>query len=65
VRVRYATQVAVGPPRFRVFTTGTLSPSYIRYLERRLRERFGFAGSPLDIAVSVRPRWEERAAASN
>lgn len=60
VRLRYATQVAVGPPRFRIFTTGTLSSSYLRYLERTLRERFGFGGTPLDIAVKVRPRWEER-----
>ena len=61
VRVRYATQVAVGPPRFRVFTTGELAPGYVRYLERRLREAFGFAGTPLDIAVRVRTRWEDRA----
>jgi len=60
VRLRYATQVATGPPRFRVFTTGELSPGYVRYLERRLRDTFGFAGTPLDIAVRVRPRWEDR-----
>jgi GTPase len=60
VRLRYVTQVAVGPPRFRLFTTGTLSPGYLRYLERRLRQRFGFAGTPLRIGVKVRPRWEER-----
>jgi len=60
VRLRYMTQVAVGPPRFRLFTTGELTPGYVRYLERRLREVFGFAGTPLDIAVRVRPRWEER-----
>ncbi|MEX0660111.1 MAG: ribosome biogenesis GTPase Der [Egibacteraceae bacterium] len=60
VRVRYVTQVASGPPRFRLFTTGELSPGYVRYLERRLRESFGFAGTPLDIAVRVRTRWEDR-----
>jgi GTPase len=60
VRVRYATQVAVGPPTFRVFTTGELPPAYVRYLERRLRERFGFSGAPLRIGVRLRPRWEER-----
>ena len=60
VRLRYVTQVAVAPPRFRVFTTGELSPGYLRYLERRLRESFGFAGTPIDIDFRVRPRWEER-----
>jgi GTPase len=60
IRLRYVTQVAVGPPRFRIFTTGTLAPGYLRYLERRLRERFGFEGTPLEVSVKVRPRWEER-----
>jgi GTPase len=60
VRVRYATQVAVGPPTFRVFTTAELSPGYLRYLERRLRETFGFSGTPLDVGARVRTRWEER-----
>lgn len=61
VRIRYVTQVAACPPRFRLFTTGDLSPAYLRYLERRLRESFGFGGTPLDLAVRVRPRWEQRA----
>ena len=60
VRIRYATQVAVGPPTFRVFSTGPLSPGYLRYLERRLRETFGFAGTPLDVGFRVRTRWEDR-----
>jgi GTP-binding protein len=60
VRIRYGTQVSVGPPRFRFFSTGDLEPTYLRYLERRLRESFGFAGTPLDVGVKVRPRWEER-----
>ncbi|CAN5901524.1 ribosome biogenesis GTPase Der [soil metagenome] len=62
VRIRYGTQVSVGPPRFRFFSTGDLEPTYLRYLERRLRESFGFAGTPLDVGVKVRPRWEERSA---
>jgi GTPase len=61
VRLRYITQVSIGPPTFRVFATGEVPPAYLRYLERRLRERFGFEGTPLDIAMRVRPRWEERA----
>jgi GTPase len=60
VRLRYATQVAVGPPTFRVFSTGEVPASYVRYLERRLRESFGFTGTPLDVAVRIRTRWEER-----
>ena len=60
VRLRYVTQVGVGPPTFRVFTTGDLSPGYLRYLERRLREAFGFEGTPIDLAYRVRARWEER-----
>ncbi len=60
VRLRYAAQVGVGPPTFRVFTTGEVPASYLRYLERRLREDFGFAGTPLDLAVRVRTRWEDR-----
>ena len=60
VKARYATQVAVGPPTFRVFTNGEVPPAYLRYLERRLREDFGFAGTPLDVGIRVRTRWEER-----
>ncbi len=64
VRLRYATQVAVGPPTFRIFTTGELSPGYLRYLERRLRETFGFMGSPVNLGVRLRTRWEDRAKGS-
>jgi GTP-binding protein len=64
VRLRYITQVAVGPPTFRVFSTGVVAPGYRRYLVRRLREQFGFEGTPLDVGVRIRPRWEEREAAS-
>ena len=60
VRLRYITQVASGPPTFRVFSTADLEPGYLRYLERRLREEFGFVGTPLDIGVRVRAGWHER-----
>jgi GTPase len=63
IRLRYATQVAVGPPKVRVFATGRLEDSYVRYLQRSLRETFGFEGTPIDVAIRVRPRWEERDAA--
>jgi GTP-binding protein len=54
VRLRYITQVAVAPPTFRVFTNGSLPPAYVRYLERGLREAYGFIGTPLRIGVRVR-----------
>lgn len=63
VKPRYVTQVAVGPPTFRVFANAKVPAAYDRYLERRLREAFGFEGTPLDVAVRVRTRWEDREAA--
>lgn len=60
VRIRYITQVGVAPPTFRLFTTGVLTPGYLRYLERRLREAFGFEGAPLHLGIRVRPKWEDR-----
>jgi GTP-binding protein len=41
--------VAVGPPTFVVFSSRQLPPPYARYLERSLRERYGFVGTPLVI----------------
>ncbi|HEV7712219.1 MAG TPA: ribosome biogenesis GTPase Der [Asanoa sp.] len=53
-RVLFATQAGTRPPRFVLFTTGLLDPGYQRFIERRLREEFGFEGSP--ISVTVKPR---------
>jgi GTP-binding protein len=53
-RILFATQAGVCPPRFVLFTTGPLDAGYVRFVERKLREEFGFEGSP--ISVSVRPR---------
>jgi GTPase len=53
-RVLFATQAGVAPPRFVLFTTGPLDAGYIRFVERKLREEFGFEGTPIE--VSVRPR---------
>ncbi|OAA28614.1 GTP-binding protein [Frankia sp. EI5c] len=55
-RVLFATQAGVRPPRFVVFTTGFLESGYRRFLERRLREDFGFAGTPIEISIRVRER---------
>ena len=42
------------PPRFVVFSTGFLEAGYRRFLERRLREQFGFHGTPIDVSIKVR-----------
>jgi len=59
-KVLFATQAGVRPPRFVVFATGFLEPAYRRFLERRLREDFGFVGSPVEISVRVRERDDRR-----
>ena len=55
-RVLFATQPGVAPPRFVLFTTGPLEASYRRFIERRLREHYGFRGTPIDISVKARER---------
>ena len=55
-RVLFATQPGVAPPRFVLFTTGPLEASYRRFIERRLREQYGFQGTPIDLAVKARER---------
>jgi GTPase len=56
VKVRYATQARVNPPELVLFTSGQLTPSYRRYLERDLRRTFGFEGTPVRLVVRVRTR---------
>lgn len=55
-RILFGTQASFKPPRFVLFTTGFLDPGYRRFIERRLREAFGFAGTPIRISVRVRER---------
>jgi GTP-binding protein len=55
-RVLFATQADTRPPRFVLFSTGFLEAGYRRFLERRLREDFGFAGTPIEISVRVREK---------
>ncbi len=55
-RVLFATQAGTRPPRFVVFCTGFLEAGYRRFLERRLREDFGFAGTPIEVSVRVREK---------
>ena len=55
-RVLFATQAGVRPPRFVLFTSGFLEPGYRRFIERRLREEFGFEGTPIDISMKIREK---------
>src|SRR5262249_59469108 len=61
-RALSATQAGPPPPHFVFFTTGFLEAGYRRFLERRLREEFGFQGSPVRVSVRVRERRAGRAA---
>jgi GTP-binding protein len=58
VRVLYAAQTSVAPPTFVLFTNVATKFhfSYERYLENQLREKYGFVGTPLRIAVRKRSR---------
>lgn len=55
-RILFATQATARPPTFVLFSTGFLEAGYRRFLERRLRETFGFEGSPIRINVRVREK---------
>lgn len=55
-RILFATQATSRPPTFVLFTTGFLEAGYRRFLERRLRETFGFEGSPIRVNVRVREK---------
>lgn len=55
-RVLFATQASNRPPTFVLFTTGFLEAGYRRFIERRLREDFDFAGSPVRVNVRVREK---------
>jgi GTP-binding protein len=55
-RILFATQAATRPPTFVLFTTAFLEAGYRRFLERRLREEFGFEGSPIRVNVRVREK---------
>jgi GTPase len=57
-RILFGTQASTAPPSFVLFTTGQLEPSYLRFVERRLREEFGFIGTP--VRITVRPRKRDR-----
>ncbi len=53
-RIQYAVQGASDPPTFTLFTTGRLQPTYLRYVERGLRERFELGPTPIKIRVRAK-----------
>ena len=55
-RILFATQASTRPPRFVIFATGFLEHGYRRFLERSLREEFGFEGTPIQISVNIREK---------
>jgi GTP-binding protein len=55
-RVLYAVQGATDPPTFTLFANRSLPPTYMRYLERKLREDLGFGPTPLKLRVRRRSR---------
>jgi len=52
-RIRYIVQGAIDPPTFTLFTNGRLPPTYIRYIERGLREKFQFGATPMKLRVRI------------
>ena len=55
-RILFGTQAGTRPPTFVLFTSGFLEAGYRRFIERRLREEFGFEGSPIRIQLRIRTR---------
>jgi len=55
-KIFYATQAGIAPPKFVIFSNGWIEPSYRRFIERRLREEFGFPGTPIIVAIRVKER---------
>lgn len=55
-RILFATQASTRPPRFVIFATGFIEAGYRRFIERRLREEFGFEGTPIEISVRIREK---------
>ena len=52
-RIRYIVQGAIDPPTFTLFTNGRLPPTYLRYIERGLREKFEFGATPMKLRVRI------------
>jgi GTPase len=55
-KIMFATQTGTRPPHFVLFTSGFLQAGYRRFIERKLREEFGFAGSPVQVSMRLREK---------
>ena len=55
-RILFGTQASTRPPTFVLFTTGFLDPGYRRFIQRRLRDLYGFEGTPVVVNMRVRER---------
>ena len=52
-RIRYAVQGAIDPPTFTLFASARLPQTYLRYIERGIREAFDFGPTPLKLRVRI------------
>jgi GTPase len=52
-RIRYGVQGAIDPPTFTLFSSGRLPQTYLRYIERGLREKFEMGATPMKLRVRV------------
>jgi GTP-binding protein len=55
-RILFGTQAASRPPKFVLFASGFLEAGYRRFIVRKLRELYGFEGTPVEIGVRVREK---------
>jgi GTPase len=55
-KILFATQAGIRPPHFILFTSGFLQAGYRRFIERMLREEFGFDGSPVRVTMRLREK---------
>ncbi|MEU9836674.1 ribosome biogenesis GTPase Der [Streptosporangium sp. NPDC048047] len=61
-KILFATQASTEPPKFVLFTSGFLEETYRRFVERRIREEFGFAGSPIEVTMKIREKRQSSGA---
>jgi len=59
-KILFGTQATTMPPTFAIFTSGQIEASYQRFIERRLREDFGFVGSPVHVQIRARQKNKKR-----
>ena len=55
-KIKFATQAGICPPKFVIFTNDFVEQAYRKFIERRLREEFGFQGSPVEVVIKIKER---------